>query len=623
MSGYWEQVTRRRMSRRAVIVGGAAVGAGLAAVSMAGCKSGGGGGGSSKAAVDQSGLLSFPVDTTSQAKPGGTFKSFLTTDVVSWDPLSSSSFNTQSSVAYYTYPRMLRFTVAKYPARATGASEGDLAEKFELSDDKLQITFKLRQGLKWEQKAPTNGREIDAQDVVFSWNKFAKVSPFRGDFAYSDTNPSAPVESVSAPDNHTVVFKLKQPDASIVQLFTTAILFFVMPRESDGGFDPKGEARGYGPFILDEYKPSTLITWKKNPDYYVKGRPFYDKVELPIIPEYASYLSQFKAGNIWVTVARQEDVVQVKKDIPALLLRQSETFATTPSFFSFGYEENSPFKDQRVRQAVSMLIDRELMADAINGRDKFVKEGLTVPTRYHTVVGAGWDGFWIDPQDSKTFGPNAKYLITDVAEAKKLLSAAGFPNGFETNLFYNGGQQYGSAYTNVANIIPGMLSEGGIKVKQSPHDYQTDYLPNYYYAYAAGKTTGFNGIIWGAERGYPTVASQIFATMHKDGPRFHGMTPDGKEAWKGDPKVNSMIEQIRTEFDLKKQQSLVQDFIRYMTGQAYNIPYPVDTLGFGAYWPVIGNLGVLRTYAGGNGVVETAGASWWIDTSKPPLAKAS
>jgi ABC-type transport system substrate-binding protein len=614
---YWDHLTAERRSRRLILKGAAAAGTGAAALAVVGC--GDGGEDAPVAPADRSGLLGTPQDTLSQAKPGGTFKSLITTDVVSFDPLSSSSFNTQSSVAYYTYPRMLKFKTVKRPERASGDSEGDLAESYELSGDKLQITFKLRQGLRWEQKAPTSGREIDAEDVVFSWNKFAQISPFRADFANSAQNPSAPVVSVSAPDKRTVTFKMAFPDASIVPLFTTAILFFVMPHESDGGFDPKGEVRGYGPFLLDQYQPSALHVWRKNPDYYVKNRPFYDKVENPIVPEYATRLSQFKAGNVWLSVATQQDIVQTKKDVPALNLFQGETHTLTPSFYAFGYEGNSPFKDERVRQAVSMLLDRELMADTINGRDQFAKDGLDVPTAYHTVVGAGWDGYWLDPQDEKKFGANAKYLITSIEEAKKLLSAAGFASGFDASFYYNQGSQYGSAYTNVANITPGMLAEGGIRLKQEPKDYQTDYLPNYYYGYAAGNTRGFNGMVYGAERGYPTVASQIFATMHKDGPRFHGMSPNGQSAHLGDPQVNSMIEKIRQEFDLEKQQSLVQDFIRFMAQKSYNVPYPVSTLGFGTYWPCVANQSVYRTYAGGNSVTETYGNYVWIDQTKPPF----
>jgi peptide/nickel transport system substrate-binding protein len=618
---YWQKYARYRVNRRRALQGAAGVGTGIAAVAIVGCGGDGNGGDGNGNGNGTTGPGVYkPQDTTSGAKTGGTLRDFITTDVVSFDPLSSSSFNTQSSVAYFTYPRLLRFKTEKYPDKATGESEGELATSHEVSEDKLQVTFRLRPGLKWESRAPTNGREIDAEDVVFSWNKFASVSPFRGDFAYSAENAGAPVESVSAPDNRTVVFRLHQPDSSIVQLFTTAILFFVMPRESEGGFDPKGEVRGYGPYLLEEFQPSALHVWRKAPEYFIQGRPFLDRIERPIVPEYATRLGQFKAGNIWTTVVRAEDVAATKRDVPDLLLTQDEQYDPNPtSFVSFGYEGNSPFKDERMRQAVSLLIDRELMLDVIGNRDQFEAEGLELPFRLHTVVGAGWDGFWIDPS-SNDFGDNGKLLTFDPAEAKKLMSAAGFPNGVDTELFYNQGSQYGSTYTRVAEVLVSMFSDGGIRARQSPKDYQTDYLPNYYYAYAAGNTKGFNGIIYGAERSYPTLSSQLYATMHRAGPRFHGMTPNGERAWEGDPQVNQMIERIRTEFDLERQQDLSQEFARFMTGKAYNVPFPFDALGYGLYWPAIGNLQVFDTFVGGNAVSETA-LHWWVDDSKPPVGR--
>ena len=348
-----------------------------------------------------------------------------------------------------------------------------------------------------------------------------------------------------------------------------------MPRESDGGFDPKGTVRGYGPYTLEEYRPSSLYTWKKNPNYYVKGRPFFDGVENPIVPEYATRLSQFKAGNTWLNQANQLDVIQTKKDDQRLLLRQGETFTSNPSSaYVFGYEGNSPFKDERVRQAVSMLIDRELMTDTIGGRESFAKEGLDVPTRYHTVVGAGWEGYWVDPQDEKKFGPNAKYLALNIAEAKKLLSAAGFANGVDANFYYVAGAIYGAAYTNVANIIPGMLAEGGIRLKQDPKEYQTDWLPGYYYGYAQGEKKGSNGMIYIAERSYPTVAGQLFATMHKDGPRFHGMSPNGLNAKDGDPQVNSMIDEDQDRVRRRQAESPGPGLRPLHDGQGLQHPLP-------------------------------------------------
>jgi ABC-type transport system substrate-binding protein len=278
-----------------------------------------------------------------------------------------------------------------------------------------------------------------------------------------------------------------------------------------------------------------------------------------------------------------------------------------------------------MRQAVAMLIDREAFADVISNRPKFRAEGLDVPVRYHTVVGAAWQGYWIDPLDDKEFGPNAKYLKYNAAEAKKLMEAAGFKNGIDTTFYYSLGAQYGTEYTQVAEIFPGMFTQGGVRGKPEGKDYNTEWLPNIYWGYlskefAEGKKKGYNGIMYGLERGYPTVAAQLAATLHKDGERFHGLTPDGKNAHLGDPKLNDQIEKVKLEFDLKKQQGMVQDIIRYVAQRAYNVPATYARLAFDLTWPVIGNYGVFRTYNSGN-VIGESRLNWWINDAAPPVGK--
>jgi peptide/nickel transport system substrate-binding protein len=212
----------------------AALGVGAVALSTVGC-----GGGDDGESTDQSGLVYTPQDSTSRAKAGGTLRGFATSDPPSMDVLTQSAFQVTSTIAYYAYPRMRKWKTAKYPDFANGETEGEIGETYELSNDSLQLTFKLRQGMKWDARAPTNGRVIDAQDVLFSWEKFSTVNTLSADFSS--------VESVRAPDDRTIVVRTKAPDASIVQLFTAATLFYVLPREADGRFDPKGEVRGHGP----------------------------------------------------------------------------------------------------------------------------------------------------------------------------------------------------------------------------------------------------------------------------------------------------------------------------------------------------------------------------------------
>lgn len=599
-------------------------GAALAAAGVAAAACDVGGGEPDETSESTQGPLAVPKDTTAGAKQGGVLRTVAGSDVPSFDPHSAQSVLVHTQIAAYTYPRLLKFTSAKYPDKPAGGVEGDLAESFEMSADRLQATFRLRQGLKWDSKAPVNGRNIDAQDVVASWNRFIRLSPYRTDIAYDRSSaPGAPVESVTAPDSRTVVVKLKQPDAAILALFASDRHFYVLPREADAGFDPRYEVRGYGPYRLTDNRPGAHRGWSRNPDYHVKGRPFIDSIEMPIIGDYASRLAQFKAGNVWTHVAGQGDSLSVKNEIPALSLLKADNFSTSPSSLAFGYEGDSPWKDERLRQAVSMLIDRETMIDVLTNRKRYRSEGIDFEVRYHTAVAAGWEGYWVDPRYEGLFGPNAKYFRFDPDEANKLISAAGFPDGLDSALHFNGGNQYGAMYARTAEFVSGMLAEGGIRLRLEPHDFG-DWLPNYSSAYAtsqnAGKQIkGFGGLVYRPGGQYPSPIAQLFAQLHKDGTRFDGMTPDGKNAHLGDPEVNNAVAALRREFDLKRQQQMAQDIARMMAKKAYVIPnLPFSSLGFTLTWPVIANMGLYRAWPAGSSVTET-NLHLWIDSTKPPL----
>jgi ABC-type transport system substrate-binding protein len=618
---YWDLLTQKRLGRRRAIAGSASIGLGAAALSLVGC----GGSSNNKSAssppVDASGLLYKPQETTSSAKPGGTFKSFRPAEVASLDPLSAASILVYYATLY-SYPRLFKFTPSKYPDIPGNDVEGDFVQSWEVSADKTVITGKLRQGLKWDSRAPTSGREIDSQDVVFSWNKFAQVSGGRADVVYSAQNPTAPVESITAIDKYTIQIKTHQPNSSILQQLGVPLMF-VMPRESDGGFDPKGDIRGYGPWLLQEYKPSVGYTWQKNPDYYVKGRPFIDKIEEPVVPEYATRLGQFRAGNIYAADVSQADILTTKKDIPDLLMLPGYQFSRSGSLITFGYEGDSPFKDERMRQAVSMLVDREGATDVLSNRAQFKAAGLDVPTRYNTIIPGGWEGAWLDPLNEKAIGPSAKFYKRDVAEAKKLVAAAGYANGVDTSIFYPGPGGTPQPVDNTVSIYVDSMRDGGIRAKPVSVMYQTDFIPNYLYAYAKGGK-GYNGMIAQGLIGQPTLPLALRLHHHPDGARFMGSSPDGKtDAHLGDPAMNDLIAKSLIEFDSNKQTALLQDVAKIASNKMYWATIPlvaVYTIGYTLSWPALGNRGVYRASAGDGGTV-IADINQWIDTTKAPLGK--
>ncbi|HEY7268350.1 MAG TPA: ABC transporter substrate-binding protein [Dehalococcoidia bacterium] len=612
------------MTRRRALVGASSVTASAAALSVVGCGSGGGSGSkasSSSQPADASGLLYSPKDTTSSAKAGGTLKSFRPADIASLDPLSAASILVYYATMY-SYPRLFKFTPAKYPDIPGNDVEGDFVQSYEISPDKLLITAKLRQGLKWDSRTPTNGREIDSQDVVFSWNKFAQVSGGRADVVYTAQNPTAPIESMTAVDKYTVQIKVHQPNSSVIQQLGVP-LFFVMPRESDGGFDPKGDIRGYGPWLLQQYRSSQSYTWQKNPDYYVKGRPFIDTIEETVIPEYAARLSQFRAGNIYTADVSQADILATKKDIPDLQMFAGYQFSRSGSLLTFGYEGDSPFKDERMRQAASMLVDREGATDVLSNRANFKAVGLDVPVRYNTIIPGGWEGAWLDPLNDKQIGPSSKFYKRDVAEAKKLVAAAGFPNGVDTNIYFPGPGGTPQPVDNTVSIYVDSMKDGGIRAKPVSVAYQTDFIPNYLYAYAKGGK-GYNGMIAQGIIGQPTLPLALRLHHHPDGARFMGASADGKtDAHLGDPQMNDLIAKSLIEFDANKQTSMLQEAAKIASNKMYWATIPlvaVYTIGYNLSWPVIGNRGFYRASAGDGGTV-IAEINQWIDSSKPPLGK--
>jgi ABC-type transport system substrate-binding protein len=274
-----------------------------------------------------------------------------------------------------------------------------------------------------------------------------------------------------------------------------------------------------------------------------------------------------------------------------------------------------------MRQAVSLLVDREGVTEVLSNKSKLEAQGLEVPTRYGTMITGGWEGAWVDPLDAKAFGSGSKFFKRDVAEAKKLVAAAGYPNGVDTTLNYPGNPPVNIG--NLAAIYADNLKDGGINARATQISYFDHFVPDYLYAYIKGGS-GYTGMALQTLVASPTVALAMYIHHHKDGSRFQGASPDGTtDAHNGDPQLNSMIEKALTEFDKNKQNSIAQDFARYTTDKMYWVNTPNVsgyTLGFSMAWPVVGNMGVYRSSQSGIASVETD-IFRWIDDSKPPIAK--
>jgi ABC-type transport system substrate-binding protein len=141
------------------------------------------------------------------------------------------------------------------------------------------------------------------------------------------------VLSLTATDSWTLVLKLKEPLVYALGLFNSnsAGGVIMLPKETDSTFDIRADMVGTRPFTMTNYTPSVGYTFKRNPEYWDKDVALVDQVDVPIIPEYAAVLSQFKAGTLYSFGAsgntpqvRGEDVLPLKRDESRILIYKGE-----------------------------------------------------------------------------------------------------------------------------------------------------------------------------------------------------------------------------------------------------------------------------------------------------------
>lgn len=295
-----------------------------------------------------------------------------------------------------------------------------LAETFEVSPDGLTYTFKLRKGVKF-----SNGREVVASDVKYSIER--AVNPktqgpgagFFGAISGFDAvsgGTSETLSGIETPDDQTVVFKLSRPDATFLHVL--AINFAsVVPKEAveaaagDFGKKPVGS----GTFILKDWTIGQKLVFDRNPDYFVKGMPYIDKVTVEVGQEPLVALLRLQKGEVDIA----GDGIPPAKFLEIKNSPEGAQMIVDGEQLHTGYvtlnTKIKPLDNVKVRQAINMAINKERITRILNGRATPANQPLP-------PLMPGYD---------KSFTGYAY----DVDKAKALLAEAGYPDGFETILF--------------------------------------------------------------------------------------------------------------------------------------------------------------------------------------------
>ncbi|MPZ47900.1 MAG: hypothetical protein GEU75_01045 [Dehalococcoidia bacterium] len=584
---YWAGVLSGRLLKRRRLLsaaGGLAVGA--AALSLVGCGKNEGG-----VQGDASGLLGKAEDTTKRAKPGGTWSDYISEDVVNMDPLLNVS-NVTFTQLVMVYSLLLKAGISAMGKPGIEDISGDAAESWEVAPDGLRITLKLRPNHKFDPRPPTNGRAMDSGDVKWSWEKFEKLAP-NGVSLANSRSELAPIQSIETPDARTVTFRLAFPYGAITQLLAIHKFFMVAPK--DETFNFKGDMRGSGPYFLDSYRPSSGITYKKNPDWYDKPRPFFDVINRPLISDYASGLSQFKAGNIWAFDVKAEDLLATKRDHPTMLMLGREVAPIGPGFTQFSKLPDSAFKDVRLRRAFSMMLDRDLLIEATENVNGFRDAGLPVKMVWHSHLGAGAPE-WLDPRGTE-LGEGAKYFQYNPTEAKKMVEAAGLKT--PVSVKYGGWVGVEEEGVKLHQTMAQMVAEGGaFQVEWVPLDYQTTYRSQ---LNSGGRD--FTGLL--GSRHAADSADINFTEL---------LTPNGRKRLSVEPLpgLTDLVLKQQRETDPRLKTVLIRDIQKQL---ALDWPYfcnPGIATSFSLRWPWIANHGVFE-------IGQTSARDfthYWYDESK-------
>ena len=353
-----------------------------------------------------------PVEAAETPRRGGVLLAAIGADAPSLDPHQEQTFATLQPVAPL-YSTLLQIDPYSYPNVI-----GDVASEWNISPDGLTYTFKIRQDIRFHDGSP-----LTAADVKATYDKI--LFPPEGVRSIRKHHYSS-VASVEAPDPSTVVFKLKFPSASLLANLASPMNVIFPKKYLDK--DPnyfKNNVVGSGPFKFKSYTRGSTFEGERNPDYFIKDRPYLDGYKFYISTETSVRAAAIRSGRAYIEFRDLPlaEVEAIRKQLGDKVIVQQ-----TPFVIHFDIAMNNtvkPFTDIRVRKALTLGLDRYTGGKVLYGLPGLKDVGaLTRP-------GTEWA---ISPAELEKFPGFGRDAEKNRAEARRLLAEAGYPNGFKVVL---------------------------------------------------------------------------------------------------------------------------------------------------------------------------------------------
>ena len=250
---------------------------------------------------------------------------------------------------------------------ANGSVEPFLAEAFEVSPDGRTYSFRIRQGVRFH-----NGDLLTAQDVVANMERVK--TKVRGGWL---TSAMRGAESMTAPDDRTVLLQLKEPFAPLLNLVSE---LWILSPKSPGWEETISRPIGTGPFTFGEWQPKVRFRAPAFADYWQQGRPYLDAVEFDL-REVADPGLALRAGDLHVASVTRDKLRPLLRDAA---LKPQPIRDTTWYFVSFNNRKPmAPFDDARVRRAIGHAIDKRAVMNFVAGQDAIVTNQMVIPGNVH------------------------------------------------------------------------------------------------------------------------------------------------------------------------------------------------------------------------------------------------
>lgn len=370
-------------------------------------------------------LLAFaavlPPATAAEPERGGTLVYGSVTEVASLDPHVYQG-TAWKAINLCLYNSLLGFN-------RMGEPSPSLAESWETPDAKT-IIFKLRKGVTFHQ-----GQKFTAKDVKYSMERI--MDPATGATLRSNLKGVR----ISILDDYTVKIEKDEPDVTLLSVLAMGETSIVSADWMETDPNVKVEANGTGPFMLVENEPKVRVIVGRNPNYFEADLPYLDQIDFRMIKDGEARVNALKTGAVDMIDTVPWKDIDILKAQPGIQVDVADG-----EFMNLWINTSKkPLDDPRVRRAISFGIDREAISEAA-----FFGYGTPLygpPTIQGT--------YYYNEDLAETFSH-------DPAQAKALLAAAGYADGFELELLTYHGLPI---YTVTAQIVQANLKEVGIDVK--------------------------------------------------------------------------------------------------------------------------------------------------------------